>query len=627
MTIKKLFKPSLLKKFLLAFLIVTMVPLIIAEYYTMKKAEEELKSVLNEEYYLIIDQLRRTTDEVFISNWVTNIMTLSNYLSKDAWMTDEVRNALIDAKLHQMNESILLALKMTDMDQPFFFMKNEVITNLYGKDPENITELFQFSGTESTSDLTSCVKAPIFLPNSQKLFLPIEFPVNWDDGRSAVLRGIFDLNSILEFISTEISIGVRELYIVNKDGTVIFSNKNAKFASGDSLPYPIMEKVRGGLGGEARIFQIEQFNYQEERYLGNFALSQYLSWGMVVVDKYSQAYAMVNQAKRDIIKWIGIAILLCVAFSIFFARSFSSAIRYMTNIAKKIGGGEFEITVKTKTRDELGQLGSSLQEMATGLKEAVRVREKLSAIQAEVKIASRIQQSILPVGSPNLKDLGFGARYIPMEGVAGDFYDFHAIDDQSVGVLVADVSGHGIPAAMISTMVKVAFSQQSLHGNDAARVLNEMNSLLSGKMEDQFLTASYVYLNLNQHKLVVADAGHCPLLIWRRKEQHMIKLKPKGMIIGFMPEIECPIEEIKLIEGDRIVMYTDGIVEAANPKGELFNEENLINLISKYEKQEPEAFIDTVVNQLREWIGGDKKTFEDDLTMVVMDIGKSKNCE
>jgi len=178
---------------------------------------------------------------------------------------------------------------------------------------------------------------------------------------------------------------------------------------------------------------------------------------------------------------------------------------------------------------------------------------------------------------------------------------------------------------MISTMVKVAFSQQSVHGNDASRVLNEMNTLLSGKMEDQFLTASYIYLDLNKRKLIIADAGHCPLLIWRREEQKMLKLKPKGMIIGFMPDIECPIEETKLKNGDRIVMYTDGIIEAANPDGELFNEENLINLISKYEKQEPEAFIDTVVNQLLEWIGGDKKTFDDDLTMVVMDIGKSKN--
>ena len=171
------------------------------------------------------------------------------------------------------------------------------------------------------------------------------------------------------------------------------------------------------------------------------------------VADFEAAKAMVEAAKRDIVKWIGLAIILCVIFSVFFARYFSDAMRYLTAIAKKIGGGEFDVQVKVRSKDELGQLGNSLQEMAGSLKDAVKVKEELFAIQAEVKIASRIQQSILPVGSPDLKGLNFGARYIPMEGVAGDFYDYHVIDDKSVGFLVADVSGHGIPAAMISTMM------------------------------------------------------------------------------------------------------------------------------------------------------------------------------
>lgn len=623
MKFKRLLKPSLLKKFLLAFFIVTMIPLSIAEYFTMQKAEEELKSVLNEEYYLIIDQLRRTVDEVFIGNWLTNLTSLAGYLEKDLYLSDELRNSLMDAKLNQIDESVILALKMSDMEQPFFFMKSELITELYSKDPENVAELFQFTGEAYTGEITSSTKSPIYLKNSQKLLLPIEFPVEWENGQTAVIRGVFDLNTILDYISTEILIGARELYIVNKDEQVVFSNKNAKFTSGDTLPYPIMTKVKNSLTGEARIFQIEQFSYDGEKYLGNFTISQYVKWGIVVADKYSRAYAMVYQAKRDIIKWIGIAILLCIIFSVFFARSFSSAMRYLADIAKKIGGGEFDVKVKVKSKDEMGQLGESLQEMAVSLKEAVRVQEELFAIQAEVKIASRIQQSILPVGGPDLKGLGFGARYIPMEGVAGDFYDFHVLSEHTVGVLVADVSGHGIPAAMISTMVKVTFSQQSNIGDEASNVLNEMNRLLSGKMEDQFLTASYVYLDLKKKILITADAGHCPLLIWRRKTKEILRVKPKGMIIGFMPELVCPIEELKIKDGDRIVMCTDGIVEAANPDGELFNELRFIDLIRENQDSLPEDFIDTVVDTLKKWVGEDKKTFEDDLTMVVMDIGKN----
>ena len=619
MNIKKIFRPSLLKKFLIAFFVVTMVPLGIAEYFTMKKVEDELKSVLNEQYYLIIDQLRRTVDEVYIGDWLSNLKTTAEYIENDPYMTSDLINSLLNAKLNQIDEIIILILKLTDSGEQLSTMKNELVVELYNQDPEKVAELIQFSG--EMNDENFIIRAPVILPNSKQLFLPIEVPIQWDDGQRAVLRGVFNLNSIINFISSEISIGARELYIVNETEEVVFSN-NDRFVSGDTLLYPIMSMVKSSLSGEARISKIEPFTYKNVGYLSNFAVSQYVKWGIIVADESSRAYAMVEEAKRDIVKWVGLAIILCVVFSVFFARSFSGAMRYMTTIAKKIGGGEFDVKVKVNSKDELGQMGESLQEMAISLGEAVKVKEELFAIQAEVKIASRIQQSILPVGGPNLDGLGFGARYIPMEGVAGDFYDFHVLEDNCVGVLVADVSGHGIPAAMISTMVKVTFSQQSSIAEDASNVLNEMNRLLSGKMEDQFLTAMYLYIDIAKKKLITADAGHCPLYIWRRKDKEMIRVKPKGMIIGFLPVINCPIEETKLKDGDRLVMYTDGIVEAANPEGELFNDDRFINLISTHQDVAPEEFIDIVVAELKKWVGEDKKTFEDDLTMVVMDIGK-----
>lgn len=617
MNFHKLFRSSLLKKFLLAFFIVTLVPLIIAEYFTMKMAEDELKSVLNEEYYLIVDQLRRVVDEVYIGNWLSNLKSTAEFIRKDPYMSMELINSLLNSKLHQIDDMIILILKLEDSGEQLSTMKNEDVVALYQQDPDKVAELIQFSGL--SGDAGFIIHAPILLPVSGNSYLPIEVPIVWADGQRAVLRGVFNLNSILEFISTEISIGARELYIVNENGSVVFSN-NTKFASGDTLLYPIMAMVKNGLSGEARISRIEPFTYRDIGYLSNFAVSQYVKWGIIVADESSRAYAMVEQAKRDIVKWVALAIALCVVFSIIFARYFSNAIRYMTRIAKKIGGGQFDVEVSVKSKDELGQLGESLQEMAVSLGEAVKVKEELFAIQAEVKIASRIQQSILPVGGPDLQGLDFGARYLPMEGVAGDFYDFHVIDEKSVGVLVADVSGHGIPAAMISTMVKVTFSQQGSIGTDASMVLNEMNRLLTGKMEDQFLTAMYLYIDLAAKKLVTADAGHCPLYIWRRKEQEMLRVKPKGMIIGFLPDINCPTVETPLKAGDRLVMYTDGIVEAANPKGEQFTDQRLIELIKNHQDTEPEAFIDLVMDRLRGWVGTDKKTFEDDLTMVVMDI-------
>jgi len=621
MSIKNILRPSLLKKFLIAFLAVAVIPLIISEYFTLRKAEEELKSQLNEQYYLVIDQLRRTVDEIYIHSWISNLSALSVSIEYERGLSPETRNSLMDARLNQIDELILLSLKIPYLSQPIYLMKNEMINELFLKDGETVKNLFEFADAGNIHETERVVKEPIYLEASQKYFLPIEFPVNWENGETATLRGVFDIDAILNFITNEISIGHRELYMVTKEGKIIFKSKQAKFDIGTVLPYSIVENVKKSLEGESRVFQIETFNYDNKKYLGNFAISQYTNWGIVVIDKYSMAYALVNQVKHDIVFWIGLAIILCIIFSIFFAKSFSSSISYLADVSKEIGSGNLDVKVKVPSKDEIGQLAGSLQEMAISLKEAVRVREELVTIQQEVKIASRIQQSILPKGSPELPGLGFDARYIPMAGVAGDFYDFHVLDKNKLGVLVADVSGHGIPAALISSMVKIAFSLQKSTANNPAEVLRGMNQTLSDKTEDQFLTASYVYFNLEKNKLIIADAGHPPMLIWRKSEQKMYKIKPKGMIIGYMAGITFPTQEVDIKPDDRIILYTDGIIEAHNPSGEQFEEDRFEELIKNNQNFPPDKFINKVVESLEEWVKNEEG-FEDDVTIIVMDVLK-----
>ncbi|RKY61257.1 MAG: hypothetical protein DRP96_03685, partial [Candidatus Neomarinimicrobiota bacterium] len=246
MKLSKIFKPSLLKKFLLAFFIVTMIPLIIAEYFTMQRAEDELKSVLNEEYYLIIDQLRRTVDEVYIGNWLSNLTSTTEYIESNPDLSLEIINALLNAKLNQINDLIILTLKLSDSGEQLSTMKNDLVIQLYNQDPDRVARLIQFS--DRMEGEKYIIRDPVNLPNSKQLVLPIEVPIQWGDGQRAVLRGVFNLNSIIDFISTEISIGARELYIVNDRDQVVFSN-NEYFISGDTLKYPIIKMVRNSLKG------------------------------------------------------------------------------------------------------------------------------------------------------------------------------------------------------------------------------------------------------------------------------------------------------------------------------------------------------------------------------------------
>ena len=253
------------------------------------------------------------------------------------------------------------------------------------------------------------------------------------------------------------------------------------------------------------------------------------------------------------------------------------------------------------------------------LKRAVEHHDELQAIQQELSVARRIQESILPQKIPSLPGLDVYARYLPMEAVGGDYYDFHLLDNDKLGVLMADVSGHGIPAAIIGAMVKIAFSSEKKHASHPDKLLSNMNEALCGKFEQHFVTASYSYIDPTNNRLYHADAGHAPLLIWRKKEQKLLEVKPKGMILGFLQNAVCPMESIKLWHGDRILIYTDGIPECRKNEDEFFEDKEFINFIRQKQELNAQDFVDQLFDYLGNW-SNKMKGFEDDLTMVVVDI-------
>src|ERR1700723_3126740 len=145
------------------------------------------------------------------------------------------------------------------------------------------------------------------------------------------------------------------------------------------------------------------------------------------------------------------------------------------------------------------------------------IREQLESqlliIQREMDKARQIQLSILPFQIPPIQHLDIAARYVPMTSVAGDFYDFIVIDEKRIGILVADVSGHGMPAALISSMLKIALAGQTANALDPARVLDGLNQALCGKFEGHFVTAIYIVIDTEKRSITYAGAGHPPLVV------------------------------------------------------------------------------------------------------------------
>ena len=251
----------------------------------------------------------------------------------------------------------------------------------------------------------------------------------------------------------------------------------------------------------------------------------------------------------------------------------------------------------------------------------LRRDQQLKEIQNELDVARRIQLSILPTEFPTSVNFRVAARYVPVTSVAGDFYDYTVADDQQVGLLIADVSGHGVPAALIASMVKLAAASQRPVAGDPCQFMAGMNSALLGNTQQQFVTAAYVYLNAEWGELRYSAAAHPPLLLVRNGG--VTAIEENGVMLATFSFASYSTGVHKLKAGDRIVMYTDGILEACNAAGDFFGQDSLRDVLTKTRPLSPAMAADAVISSVRQWSGKQ----DDDLTVLICDyIPRASEC-
>jgi serine phosphatase RsbU (regulator of sigma subunit) len=244
----------------------------------------------------------------------------------------------------------------------------------------------------------------------------------------------------------------------------------------------------------------------------------------------------------------------------------------------------------------------------------------LITIAHELETARQIQSFILPGESIQIKGLSLAARYVPVASVAGDFYDFAKVDEKRLGILVADVSGHGVPASLISSMVKIAFASNTSHAANPAAVLDAINQVLCGKLENDFVTAGYLFLDTEEKNMIYAGAGHMPLLLWRAAEKKIYEFREKGTFLGQFEDIQFKNIRFALEPDDRIILYTDGIVETSNTANTLFGFERFKEFIKSHSQLPAGQFADALIRHLFNWSGKPSEgALDDDLTLIVAD--------
>ena len=245
--------------------------------------------------------------------------------------------------------------------------------------------------------------------------------------------------------------------------------------------------------------------------------------------------------------------------------------------------------------------------------------KRLIAIDTELETARSMQAAILPSQVPQLPGLRIAATYTPMSAVAGDFYHFIEIDEHRIGILIADVTGHGVPAALIASMIKVAMQSVVPLADEPALVMARLNQILTPELGGSLTSAAYLLIDAEHRRARYSAAGHPPLLHWRPCDGAVERIESNGLLFGVLPDCEYPVAEVTLAPGDRLLLYTDGLTEPENRNQEQFGDRRLAEILNAARSAEASMLATRILQDLKQWSTAGESQ-QDDITLVIADL-------
>lgn len=270
--------------------------------------------------------------------------------------------------------------------------------------------------------------------------------------------------------------------------------------------------------------------------------------------------------------------------------------------------------------DDRRLLGSLASQVAPAMKVAQLVRERQAEakererIQQELQVAALIQQTLLPKELPSIPGWNVDAFYRPARAVGGDFYDFVDLGENRLGVIIGDVTDKGVPAALVMATSRSMLRAAAQRHERPSQVLRDVNEGLVPEIPPaMFVTCLYAIIDTRLGEIVFANAGHN--LPYVRNGDGVVELRATGMPLGLMPSMDYDETTYRLEPGDVMVLTSDGITEAHNPKGEMYGFARLMGRVAKKSRQDD--VVAALISDLQQWTG-DEAEQEDDITLVVV---------
>ena len=312
-----------------------------------------------------------------------------------------------------------------------------------------------------------------------------------------------------------------------------------------------------------------------------------------------------------------IFIFISLILNFLAGRSILQPIKEMMRVVDNVRDGDFHQKVRVLSNDELGDLGDGMNEMTEGLIERDQIRQSLY-------LAKEVQQALLPRSAPNIKGLDIASTSVYCDETGGDYFDFFITDkpDASrISVVVGDVSGHGISSALLMTTARAFLRQRSAQPGKIATVVSDVNRLLCHDVADSggFMTLFYLDIDCQNRKLRWVRAGHDPAVFYDPRAATIEELRGSGMAMGI--DADHAYKQYRkedLACGQIILVGTDGIWEAQNPRGHMFGKETINRIIRQYSDTDAKGLLTACLYALDKFRDGVKP--EDDVTLVVIKV-------
>lgn len=327
-------------------------------------------------------------------------------------------------------------------------------------------------------------------------------------------------------------------------------------------------------------------------------------------------------------------IIEAVAFvmGVALARSITGAIHELFEGTERVRVGDFSHRIHIATRDQLGELADSFNEMTASIQDLLAQREEKRRLEEELRIAREIQMSLLPRGALRLPGLSVTALCVPAREVGGDYYDFFRLADRRLGILIADVAGKGTSAALYMAELKGLVLSLSTICQSPRQLLVEVNRIISDNIDTRsFITMTYAVVDLEARTITFARAGHTPLvhLPGQGGPRRARVLAPDGIVLGLRIEAvarrfgELLVEStLPLGPGDVFLLYTDGLTEAMNADGELFGDQRLLALVEEHGHEATEVLRERILREVEAFVGSAEP--HDDLTFVIVKVDEAE---